>query len=403
MRSTARTRPTSSIARSTSTSGGCATSSTTIPTRRATCRRSAAWGTEPPGRDRARDRRSDRAGGHRVGGGRARDPGRGRGGRRGRRVHGPDDGSRRLRRARAGHVRRLGHDRRHRGVGGRRARERGPGGRARAHAREAAGRDRWRGPADRRRRLRGPRPARGTGGARQPRRLVQPDGRLARAAGADAPRLHRERRARAADPADEPAGLPRGAARRRDRRRPGDLRIPPRGGRPTRPAVPFPRCARRRRRGNDAVGRRRARSRGRRQVGAGPRRARDRTRRSHAPDRGPGHVARPSRSRRPCPGARQPALERRPVHAGRRLHHGPCRAAAGRPPRLDLQHRRGHPARGPRSRVRAVLPGREVARPGARRRRHRPGDREAARGRAAAAGRRGVARGHDRFWFSLPG
>ena len=56
-------------------------------------------------------------------------------------------------------------------------------------------------------------------------RLLQPDGRRARAPGADAARLHRQRGARAANAADQPAGLPGGAPRRRHRRRPGDLRI----------------------------------------------------------------------------------------------------------------------------------------------------------------------------------
>ena len=62
----------------------------------------------------------------------------------------------------------------------------------------------------------------------------------------------------------------------------------------------------------------------------------------------------------------------------------------------------GHPARGPRSRVRAVLPGREVARPGARRRGHRPGDREAARRGQWRPRRRGVARGHDEVLVQPP-
>ena len=47
----------------------------------------------------------------------------------------------------------------------------------------------------------------------------------------------------------------------------------------------------------------------------------------------------------------------------------PGRAPRGRPAGLDRQHRRGHPGGRSRPRLRAVLSGREVARPGARRRR----------------------------------
>ena len=103
-------------------------------------------------------------------------------------------------------------------------------------------------PPDRRRRLRGPGPARGPGGDRQPRRFVQPDGRQPRAPGDDAARLHRQRRARAADAADQPAGLSRGAARRRHRRRPGDLRLAVGRGRAARPPVALARRAGRGRR-----------------------------------------------------------------------------------------------------------------------------------------------------------
>ena len=88
------------------------------------------------------------------------------------------------------------------------------------------------GPPHRRGRLRRARPARGSRGAGQPRRFVQPDGGQPRAAGGDAARLHRQRRARAADAADQPAGLPRGVARRRHHRRPVDLRVA-RGTRPS--------------------------------------------------------------------------------------------------------------------------------------------------------------------------
>ena len=115
--------------------------------------------------------------------------------------------------------------RRHRGRRRGGARQRRPGGRARPDARATAGRGRSGGAADRRRRLRGPRPARGARGARLAGRFVQPDGGQPRAPGADAPRLHRQRRARAADAADQPAGLPRGAPRRRHPGRSSDLRV----------------------------------------------------------------------------------------------------------------------------------------------------------------------------------
>ena len=82
-----------------------------------------------------------------------------------------------------------------------------------------------------------------------------------------------------------------------------------------------------------------------------------------AADRGAGHAAGSCRSRPARPGPGQPALERGPLHAGRRLDHGPGGTATRRPAGLDREHRRGDPARGPRSRLRALLPGREVARP----------------------------------------
>ena len=52
----------------------------------------------------------------------------------------------------------------------------------------------------------------------------------------------------------------------------------------------------------------------------------------------------------------------------------------------------GIPPSRPRPRLRALLPGREVARPGARRRRHRPGHRQAARRGGRRPGRRRVGR-----------
>ena len=67
----------------------------------------------------------------------------------------------------------------------------------------------------------------------------------------------------------------------------------------------------------------------------------------------------------------------------------------GRPARLGHEHRRGHPARGPRSRLRALLPRREVARPRARRRRHRARHRQAARRGGRRPRRRRVGRRPD--------
>ena len=55
----------------------------------------------------------------------------------------------------------------------------------------------------------------------------------------------------------------------------------------------------------------------------------------------------------------------------------------------------GIPQRGPAPRLRALLPGREVARPGARRGGHRPRDRPPARRGGRRRGRRGVARRAD--------
>ena len=66
-----------------------------------------------------------------------------------------------------------------------------------------------------------------------------------------------------------------------------------------------------------------------------------------------------------------------------------------RPARLGRQHRRRDPARRPRARVRALLPRREVARPGARRRGDRARDRQAARRVGGRPGRGGVGRRPD--------
>ena len=179
-----------------------------------------------------------------------------------------------------------------------------------------------RGAADRRWRLRRSRPARGTRGARQPRRFVQPDGRLAGAAGGDAPRLHRQRGARAAHAADEPAGLSRGPARRRHHRRPGDLRVAPRGGRSTGPAVALARRARRGRCRDRPARVGRARPGRGDQVGAGPRRAGDRARRPaprrptsrHRCRRAPTPIGWP-RSWRTC--CRTPSATRPPAASSR--------------------------------------------------------------------------------------
>ena len=160
-------------------------------------------------------------------------------------------------------------------------------------------------------------PRDGPGGARQPGRFVQPDGRQPRAPGGDAPRLHRQRRPRAADAADEPAGLPRGAARRRHRRRPGDLRVALGRGRPTRPAVALARRPGRGRRGD----RRRRALEELDLAAADP--AAARARRSPSIERAgltlgvdvPATPARPGQPGPPGPGPRQPALERRALHA----------------------------------------------------------------------------------------
>ncbi len=80
-----------------------------------------------------------------------------------------------------------------------------------------------------------------------------------------------------------------------------------------------------------------------------------------------------------------------------------ARAATGRRARVDLEHGRRDPGRGPRSRVRTLLPGREVARSRARRRRHRPRDREAARGAGRRSGRGRVARRSDALLVQLAG
>ena len=100
-----------------------------------------------------------------------------------RRLHRADDGSRRLGRARPGHVRRLGHDRGHHRLDRGRRRQHRPGRRPRPDARPARSTEIG---AAARRIADGDYAARvprdGPGGAGQPGRLVQPDGRLPRAA-----------------------------------------------------------------------------------------------------------------------------------------------------------------------------------------------------------------------------
>ncbi len=76
---------------------------------------------------------------------------------------------------------------------------------ARPIERLAAGSD-----ADRRRRPGRAGPGGRAGRAAHPRLELQPDGRTARRAGGRSPGVHRQRLARAANAADQPAGLPRG-------------------------------------------------------------------------------------------------------------------------------------------------------------------------------------------------
>ena len=148
--------------------------------------------------------------------------------------------------------------------------------------------------------------------------------------------------------------------------------------------------------GDDAARARRARPRG----GDPDRRSTSPSRRSSGPACGssvdvPGAPAGAGQPRPARPGPRQPALERRSLHAGRRHGHGPRRTPAGGPPGLDREHRRRDPAGRPRPRLRAVLSGREVARPGARRRRDRARHRQAARRGGRRPGRRRVGRRPD--------
>ena len=269
-------------------------------------------------RDRPRHRRADRPRGHRVSAAVGLDhPGGRRRRRRGRRLHRPDGRGRRLGRARPRDVRQLGHDRRRRG-------------RRRRGRRQPAA---WRSSSPGCSRGRWTRSARRPAGSptATTRRASRAKARRsslsladsfnqmaasARGAGADAARLHRQRGARAADAADQPAGLPRGAARRRHHRRPRHVRVAPRGGRPARPAVALARRARRRRRRPSPPDAGRARPRRRR-----PDRRRARARpRSSAPGSRlvsdvPADLPARADTDEPRAGPREPALERRPLHA----------------------------------------------------------------------------------------
>ena len=170
----------------------------------------------------------------------------------------------------------------------------------------------------------------GARGDRQPRRLVQPDGRCARGAGAHAPRVHRQRGPRAAHAAHQPEGLSRGAARRRDpagsrrrssrsgRRPSASSACPARSTRwpqATQPAPPSRRGARSRRGG--------PRRRGACRPALPARRAS-----SSAVDAA-GSAARPRRPGSARAGARQPAPERPALHAARR--HGRRARRSGGP------------------------------------------------------------------------
>ena len=185
--------------------------------------------------------------------------------------------------------------------------------------------------------------------------------------------------------------------------RPGDVRVAPRGGRPTRPAVALARCARRGRCRDAPAGAGRARPRG----GHPDRRWSSRRRRSSGPGSRlqtdvpatPAGAGRPRRLAQvlanllsnavrytPAGGSVTVRAERRPGD----LLVSVANTGEGIPPEdLDRVFERFY----------RVEKSRDRARGGAG---HRAGDREAARRGQRRPGRRGVRRRPTRFWFSLP-
>ena len=106
-------------------------------------------------------------------------------------------------------------------------------------------------------------------------------------------------------------------------------------------------------------------------------------------------------TRPPCPGAGQPAVQRRALQPARWLDRGSRRTPSGGPAGIGHQLGRGHPGGRPGPRLRALLPSGEVARPGEGWRRHRSGHRQAAGRGGRREGWRRVGEGSTRFWFSL--
>ena len=196
-------------------------------------------------------------------------------------------------------------------------------------------------------------------------------------------RVRRQRVARAADPAHEPAGLPRGAPRRRAPARSRHLRLAARGGRPADPARRVARHPRRRR--GRAPGARGGRPRrrscapadlvapalARRSIGCASTRPTDSS-----------CDARPDELAQVLANLLQNAVRYTPAGGA-----GRGRAARGPEgvPGPRLEHGAGHPARRPAARLGALLPRREVARPGAGRRGRRARDRASSSSRRPAA------------------